>query len=75
MHSLPKPVDDPFMRRLVALVQDRLPNSDHRGRLDLLRQLHALEQAALELGADLGTMRSIHATQAFVQRCDPPLEA
>lgn len=68
MHSLPKPVDDPVMRRLVALVQEQLPNSAHQARLYLLEQLHALEQEALECGADPGTLRSIYATQDFVRR-------
>gem|GEM_PF-3894007 len=75
MHGLPMPVDDPIMRRLVALVQDRLPNSARQGRHRLLEQLQALEQEALERGADPGTLRSIHATQAFVRKCDPPPDA
>jgi hypothetical protein len=52
MHGLPKPVDDPAMRKLVALVQEQLPNSAHQARIYLLKQLHALEQEALETGAD-----------------------
>ena len=71
MHSPSKPVDDPMMHKLVALVQERLPNSAHRGRLILLEQLRALEREALEHGADTGTLRSIRATQAFVRGCDP----
>ena len=70
MYSPPKPVDDPVMRRLVALVQEQLPNSARQARLHLLEQLHALEQEALESGADPGTLRSIHATQDFVRRSD-----
>lgn len=75
MHSLPRPVDDPMMRKLVALVQAGLPSSVHQGRLILLEQLRALEREALEQGADQGTLRSIRATQAFVRRRDPPLDA
>lgn len=75
MQSLPRPVDDPMMRKLVALLQERLPNSARHGRHLLLEQLQALEHEALACGADPGTLRSIHATQAFVRRCDPPLDA
>ena len=75
MHSLPRPVDDPMMRKLVALVQERLPNATPRGRLALLEELHALERDALEHRADPGTLRSIRATQAFVRRRDPPPDA
>jgi hypothetical protein len=71
MHSPSKPVDDPMMHKLVALVQERLPNSAQQGRLLLLGQLRALEREALERGADPATLRSIQATQAFVRRCDP----
>ena len=73
MHGLPNPVDDPMMRKLVALVQACLPNAARQGRRLLLARLQALEQEALEHGADPGTLRSIHATQAFVRKCDPPL--
>ncbi|GAN48742.1 hypothetical protein ABID82_006239 [Methylobacterium sp. PvP062] len=72
MQSLPRAVDDPMMRRLVALMQERLPSSVPQGRLHLLEQLRAFEREALERGADPGTLRSIRATQAFVRRCDPP---
>lgn len=71
MQSLPRAVDDPMMRRLVALMQERLPSSVPQGR-HLLEQLRAFEREALERGADPGTLRSIRATQAFVRRCDPP---
>jgi hypothetical protein len=75
MQNLPRPVDDPIMRKLVALVQERLPSSGHQGRLLLLEELRALEREALQHGADPGTLRSIHATGAFVRRCDPPPDA
>lgn len=75
MHGLPGPVDDPMMRKLIALVQKRLPNSAREGRRLLLEQLQALERETLERGADPGTLRSIHATQAFLRRYDPPLDA
>lgn len=71
MHSLPKPIDDPVMRRLVALVQEQLPYSARHARIHLLEQLVALEREALEAGADPGTLRSIRATQNFVRRSDP----
>ena len=44
MHSLPKPVDDPVMRRLVAPVQEQLPYSTHRAHIHLLERLVALER-------------------------------
>jgi len=75
MHSLPKPVDDPVMRKLVALVQEQLPNSAHQARVYLLEQLHALEREALECGADPGTLLSIRATQEVVRRSDPLMGA
>ena len=75
MHSLPKPVDDPVMRKLVALVQEQLPNSAHQARVYLLEQLHALEREALETGADAGTLLSIRATQEVVRRSDPLMGA
>lgn len=75
MHGLPEPVDDPTMWKLVALVQAQLANSARPGRLRLLDQLDALEQEALRCGADPGTLRSIHATQDFVRRCDPLADA
>ena len=75
MHRPPKPIDDPVMRKLVALMQEQRPNSAHTGRLHLLEQLHALKQEALESGADPGTLRSIHATQDFVRRSDPLMTA
>lgn len=71
MQSPSKPVNDPLMHTLVALVQERLPNSARQGRRLLLEQLRALEREALERGADPSTLRSIHATEAFVRRCDP----
>lgn len=74
MRSLPKPVDDPMMRKLVALVQAQLPNSARQDRLHLLERLDALEQEALRCAADPGTIRSIHATQHFVRSCDPPTD-
>lgn len=75
MRSLPKPVDDPMMWKLVALVQAQLPNSARHGRLHLLELLDALEQEALRCGADPGTLRSIDATQRFVRSCDPLTDA
>ena len=75
MHSPPKPVDDPAMRKLVALVQEQLPNSAHQARIYLLKQLHALEQEALETGADPGTLLSIRAAQSVVRRSDPLMGA
>ena len=70
MPKLPKPIDDPVMRKLVALVQEQLPNSAHRARVYLLKQLLLLEQEALETGAAPGTLRSIRATQDVVRRSD-----
>jgi hypothetical protein len=75
MHVPPKPVDDPVMRKLVALVQEQLPNSAHRARVYLLKQLHALEQEALETGADPGTLLSIRSAQNVVRRSDPLMGA
>lgn len=75
MHRPPKPVDDPVMWKLVALVQEQLPDSDHPARVHLLEQLYALEQEALEHSADPGTLRSIYATQNFVIRSDPLITA
>lgn len=75
MHGPSKPVDDPMMHKLVALVQERLPNSARQGRRLLLEQLQTLEREALERGADPGTLRSIHATRTFVRKCDPPLDS
>ena len=63
------------MRKLVARVQERLPNSAPQGRRLLSEQIQALEQEALERGTDPGTLRSIHAMRAFVRKCDPPLDA
>jgi hypothetical protein len=75
MHVSPEPVDDPVMRKLVALVQEQLPNSAHQARVYLLEQLHALEREALETGADPGTLRSIRATQDIVRRSNPLMGA
>lgn len=75
MRSLPKPVDDPMMWKLAALVQAQLPNSAPQGRLHLLELLDALEQEAKRCGADPATLRSIHATQRFVRSCDPLTDA
>jgi hypothetical protein len=52
MHTSPQSIDDPVMRKLVALVEEQLPNSAHRARVRLMGQLFALEQEALETGAD-----------------------
>lgn len=71
MHSLPEPLDDPVMRKLVTLVQEQLPNSAHFARVHLLVQLFALEKEALETEADPRTLRSIRAAQNFVRRIDP----
>ena len=71
----PQPVDDPVMRKLVALIQEPLPNSAHKARVYLLEQLYALEREALETGADPGTLRSIRSAQHFVQRSDPFMDA
>jgi hypothetical protein len=67
----PQPIDNPVMRKLVALVQEPLPNSAHRARVYLLEQLYALEREALETGTDPGTLRSIRSARHFVQRSDP----
>ena len=69
MRGSPIPIADPFMRKLVAVVEAQLPNSTHHARLSLLAQLHALEQEAVMNNADPSTLRSIHATHDFVQRC------
>lgn len=71
MRSLPKPVDDPAMRKLVTLVQEQLPYASHCARFRLLEQLAVVEQEALEAEADPGTLRSIRATQGFVRSSDP----
>ena len=68
MHGPPVPIADPFMRRLVALVETQLPNPTHP-RANLLAQLHALEREAVKNNVDPSTLRSIHATQSFVERC------
>lgn len=68
MHGSPVPIADPFMWRLVALMETQLPNPTHP-RANLLAQLHALEREAVKHNADPSTLRSIHATQSFVQRC------
>ncbi|MFC6791848.1 hypothetical protein ACFQE0_20950 [Methylobacterium komagatae] len=70
MRDPPIPTADPMMRRLVALVDEQLPDSTHHARLSLLAQLHALEQEAVKDNSDPSTLRSIHAVQDFVQRCD-----
>jgi hypothetical protein len=61
------------MWKLVALVQEQLPNSAHRARVHLLERLFVLE--ALETRADPGTLRSIRAVQHLVRRCDPLMDA
>jgi hypothetical protein len=63
------------MRKLVALVEEQLPNSAHRACVRLMGQLFALEQEALETGADPGTLRSIRAVQNVVRRSDPLMGA
>ena len=75
MRKLPKSVDDPIMWKLVALVQERLPDANHQDRVHLLAQLNALEQEALEYSTDPGTFRSILATQDFVRRNNSLIEA
>ena len=70
MRGPSKPIADPMMRKLVALVQAQLPNSTHHARLSLLAQLHALEREAVQNSTDPGTLRSIHTTQDFVKKCD-----
>lgn len=69
MRGPPNPIADPFMWRLVALVNEQLPNPFHHTRLSLLAKLHALEKEAVTNNAAPSTLRSIHATQDFVQRC------
>jgi hypothetical protein len=71
MLGSPQSVDDPLMGKLVALIQEPLPNSAHGARVYLLEQLYALEKEALETGADPGTLRSIRSAQHFVQQSDP----
>ena len=68
MPSLPKPVDDPVMQKLVTLVQEQMPYSGRRARVHLLEQLFALEREALEVEADPKTLCSIRAAQNFVRR-------
>jgi hypothetical protein len=75
MHMPSQPFDDPVMRKLVALVQEQLPNSAHRTRVYLLEQLYALEREALETDADPRTLLSIRATQNVVRRSDPLMGA
>jgi hypothetical protein len=71
MRGPPVPIADPFMWRLIALVEAQMPNPTHHARCSLLAQLHALEQEAAKKNSDPSTLRSIHATQDFVQRCAP----
>jgi hypothetical protein len=63
------------MRKLVALVQEQLPNSAHRARVHLLERLFALEREALETGADPRTLRLIRAVQHLVRSGDPLMDA
>jgi hypothetical protein len=72
---LPQPVDDPVMWKLLALVQEQLPNSAHRARAHLLERLFVLEREALETRADPGTLRSIRAVQRLVRKGDPLMGA
>jgi hypothetical protein len=69
MRGPPIPINDPFMWRLVALVNEQLPNLTHQVRLSLLARLHALEQEAEKNDAHPSTLRSIRATYDFVRRC------
>jgi hypothetical protein len=75
MHGPLKSIDDLMMRKLVALMQELLPDATHRGRSRLLAQLHVLEQEAVNCRANPATLRSIHATQGFVGRCDRLIDA
>ena len=68
---LPEPIDDPLMRKLVALVQEQLPNSAHLARVHLLERLYGLEGEALQTGADPRTLLAIRSTQYFILRSDP----
>lgn len=65
------PTIDPIMTKLVALMQEQLPNSARGARAYLLERLVALEDEALEIEADGGTLRSIRSVQNFVRRSDP----
>jgi hypothetical protein len=71
MPRLPDSVNDPIMSKLVALVQEQLPNSAQRARIQLLERLGELEYEALSSSADPGTLRSIRATQQFILASDP----
>jgi hypothetical protein len=71
VHRLPDIIDDPVMRKLVELVQEKLPNSAQRARIHLLKRLGELECEALSNAADPGTLRSIRATQQFILASDP----
>jgi hypothetical protein len=71
---LPGPVDDPLMRKLVALVQEQLPNSAHRARVHLLERLYGLEGEALKTGADPRTLLAIRSTQHFILRSAPLID-
>ena len=71
MQRLPRSVDDPAMRKLVALMHEELPNSACRARVHLLERLSELERDAWENDADPETIRSIHAVQTLVQGSDP----
>lgn len=71
----PQPVDDPVMRRLVALIHAPLPNSAYRARIYLLEQLHVLEEEALATGAMPEILRAIRSTQAVIRRSDPVMGA
>ena len=71
MPRLPASFDDPIMGKLVALVEDQLPDSAQRARIHLIKCLNELEHEALSSSADPGTLRSIRATQQFILASDP----
>lgn len=66
MRGPPIPIADPFMGRLVALVEEQVPTPPYPAHLSLLAQFHALEQEAVKSNVDPRTLRSIHATHDFL---------
>ena len=75
MHRPADIIDDPVMSKLVALVQEELPNSAQKARIHLLKRLGELECEALINAADPGTLRSIRAIQQFILASDPLVSA
>jgi hypothetical protein len=71
VHRLPDIIDDPVMRKLVELVQEKLPTSAQEARIHLLKRLGELECEALSNAANTGTLHSIRAMQQFILASDP----